>query len=215
MLENPIFPGISTGQIPNIWVWTASIDTNDISHKLVHIYTNLPFADEEVIKDENEMDLDTSPSDVMLDQYGKELYTDSIIRFASDYVKQEVTETLEEHIRSKLHTETNLSLKAGISNSLLGMSFEQIAHQVENFKTHSLEFNGVVKNLTINRQSEILEFFKSNISVISVGYWTNWTYKNYVNWTIGFKNFISPITFNFIGLMSMANTECDQKRKIL
>jgi hypothetical protein len=105
----------------------------------------------------NEMDLDTSPNDVMLDRYGKEPYAESIVKFASDYVKQEVTEILEEHIKNELRTETNLSLKAGISNSLLGMSFEQIAHRVlrdgGNFKTRSLEFNGVEENLTINRQS--------------------------------------------------------------
>ncbi|CAI2197675.1 18363_t:CDS:2, partial [Funneliformis geosporum] len=38
------------------------------------------------------------------------------------------------------------------------------------------------------------------------GYWTNWTYKNSVIWTIGFNNFISPIEFNFIGLISRVNS---------
>ncbi|CAG8450825.1 12348_t:CDS:2 [Funneliformis mosseae] len=104
-------------------------DTDEMSYKLVHIYTNLPFADE--VKDENEMDLDTIstiPNDVMLDRHDERPYIKSIIRFVSDFIKQEVTKTLEEDIRNKLHTETNLSLKAGISNSLLGMLFEQIAH---------------------------------------------------------------------------------------
>src|SRR5436305_1539147 len=96
-------------------------NSDELSHKLVHIYTNLPFADEEDENEmgENKMDLDTSSSDIVLDRYGKEPYTKEIIRFASDYVKREVTEKLEEQIRNRLHTETNLSLKAGISNSLL------------------------------------------------------------------------------------------------
>ncbi|CAI2201124.1 8508_t:CDS:1, partial [Funneliformis geosporum] len=138
-----------------------STDTDEMSHKFVHIYTNIPFADE--VKDENEMDLDTIPTipnDVMLDRHGEGSYTKSIVRFASDFVKQEVTKTLEEDIRNKLRTETNLSLKAGISNSLLGMSFEQIAHRVLRdggvFKTRSLELNGLEEDLIINRQSEIL-----------------------------------------------------------
>jgi len=84
-----------------------------------------------------------------------------------------MTKTLEEDIRNKLCTETNLSLKAEISNSLLGISFKQIAHQVLQdggvFKTCSLELNDLEKDLVINRQSEILEFFKSNISVIEDG----------------------------------------------
>ncbi|CAI2182402.1 1023_t:CDS:2, partial [Funneliformis geosporum] len=150
-----------------------STGTDEMSHKLVHIYTNLPFTNEEAVNDENQMDLDTSSSDIMLDRDGKEAYTKEIIRFASDYTKKEVTETLEEQIRNKLRTETNLSLKAGISNSLLGMSFEQIGHRVlrdgGNFKTRSLEHIGVEEDLTINKQSEILEFFKSNISAIEDG----------------------------------------------
>ncbi|GBC02263.1 hypothetical protein RclHR1_04530005 [Rhizophagus clarus] len=35
----------------------------------------------------------------------------------------------------------------------------------------------------------------------SDGYWTNWTYKDSVNWTIGLN---SPVTVNFIGLISIA-----------
>ncbi|CAI2179167.1 7075_t:CDS:2 [Funneliformis geosporum] len=142
-----------------------STDTDEMSHKLVHIYTNLPF-----VKDENEMDLDTNSSDIMLDRDGDEPYTKEIIRFASDYVKREVTEKLEDQIRNRLRIETNLSLKAGISNSLLGMSFEQIAHWMLReggiFKTHSLELNGVKEDLLIDRQGEIFEFFESDISVI-------------------------------------------------
>ncbi|GBB84043.1 hypothetical protein RclHR1_10690006 [Rhizophagus clarus] len=38
----------------------------------------------------------------------------------------------------------------------------------------------------------------------SDGYWTNWTYKDSVNWTIGLNNFISPVKVNFIGLISIA-----------
>jgi hypothetical protein len=147
-----------------------STDTDEMSHKLVHIYTNLPFADEEVVKDKNEMDLDANSSDVMLDRDGDEPYTKEIIRFASDYVKREVTEKLEDQIRNRLRIETNLSLKAGISNSLLGMAFEQIAHRVLReggiFKTRSLELNDVKEDLLIDRQGEIFEFFKSDISVI-------------------------------------------------
>ncbi|CAG8675800.1 912_t:CDS:2, partial [Funneliformis caledonium] len=144
-----------------------STDTDDISHKLVHIYTNFPLTDEEVIKDENEMDLDTSSRDILLDRDGKEPYTKEIIRFSSDYVKKEVTEKLEENIRNKLRTETYLSLESGISNSLLSISFEQIAHWVlrdgGSFKTRSLGFNGVEENFTIHRQSETLDFLKMTI----------------------------------------------------
>ncbi|CAG8653905.1 5545_t:CDS:2 [Funneliformis caledonium] len=90
----------------------------DVSHKLVHIYTNFPFTYEEVVKDENEMDLDLVQVIFMLDRDG-----------------------------TNLRTETFLSLKSGISNSLLGISFEQIAHQVLRdggiFKTHSLGFNDI------------------------------------------------------------------------
>ncbi|CAG8735399.1 8758_t:CDS:2, partial [Funneliformis mosseae] len=161
-----------------------STDTDEMSHKLVHIYTNLPFADE--VKDENEMDLDTIPTipnDVMLDRHGEGPYTKTIVRFASEFVKQEVTKTLEEDIRSKLRTETNLSLKAGISNSLLGMSFEQIVHRLLRdggvFKTRSLELNCLEEDLIINRQSEILELFKSNISVIEDGKYYKPVEQNY------------------------------------
>src|SRR5688572_31915458 len=43
-------------------------------------------------------------SDIMLDRDGDEPYTKEIIRFASDYVKREVTEKLEEQIRNRLRT---------------------------------------------------------------------------------------------------------------
>ncbi|CAG8695383.1 5691_t:CDS:2, partial [Funneliformis caledonium] len=134
---------------------SESTDIDKMSHKLIHIYTNLPFTDE--VKDENEMDLDTIltiPNDVMLDQHSEGPYTKSIVRFTSNFVKQEVTKILEEDIKNKLRTETNLSLKAGISNSLLGMLFEQIAHRMlcdgGIFKTRSLELNGLEKVLVIN-----------------------------------------------------------------
>jgi len=47
---------------------SESMDTDEMSHKLVYIYTNLLFTDE--VKDENEIDLDTIPTisnDIMLD----------------------------------------------------------------------------------------------------------------------------------------------------
>ncbi|RIA97115.1 hypothetical protein C1645_814504 [Glomus cerebriforme] len=132
--RNKIFYNVEREKVEELFLrWRGSsvyfriADIDEMSHKLIHIYTNLLFADEEVVKNKNKIDLNTN---IMLNQDGKELYTKEIIRFVFNYVKKEVTEKLEEYIKNKLYTKTNLSLKAGINNSLLGISFEQIAHQM-------------------------------------------------------------------------------------
>ncbi|GBC19248.2 hypothetical protein GLOIN_2v1486671 [Rhizophagus irregularis DAOM 181602=DAOM 197198] len=79
---------------------------DDVSHKLVHIWTNLPGRD------------DAEP------------YTQKIIKFASDYVVKQVTSNVKRMITNKLFMNLDEVLNGGKSNSVLGSYFESIAHQM-------------------------------------------------------------------------------------
>jgi hypothetical protein len=88
---------------------------------IIHIHVNLP------VKDDDELDEDElrqyTTDQLQLDRNGKTPYTKTILRFASNYVKEQVTELLEIRIRERLREQ----VKAGTGSSLLGSSFEYIA----------------------------------------------------------------------------------------
>ncbi|CAI2188688.1 19541_t:CDS:2 [Funneliformis geosporum] len=127
----------------------------DISHKLIHIWTNIPDEDimgetENIVSDED-------------DEVKREPYTKKIILFASNYVGRQVTKKLKTSILNKLFTELEESLSSGKSNQFLGSCFEQIAHQrLQNgraFDIRSLEPNGRTNSTkSFEKQDEILTF---------------------------------------------------------
>ncbi|CAG8616548.1 14373_t:CDS:2, partial [Funneliformis caledonium] len=63
---------------------------------------------------------------IHLDRDGKESYTQVTVRFALTYLKQRVTDQYEVRIREKLIAQ----IRVGIGSSLLGSSFEYIAHRI-------------------------------------------------------------------------------------
>ncbi|RGB22731.1 hypothetical protein C1646_775620 [Rhizophagus diaphanus] len=113
----------------------------DISHKLVHIVTNLPE-----------------------DRTNYPPYSQKIIKFASRYVGEKVTLKLETTLRNKLISEMNVALKFGKSNQVLGNVFEVIAHTILRkggyFKVRSLNNNVEdVKEIYVNPQNRTYMFF--------------------------------------------------------
>ncbi|GES98289.1 hypothetical protein GLOIN_2v1847979 [Rhizophagus clarus] len=81
----------------------------------------------------------SSTSQRQLDRNGKEPYTETIIRFASKYVRRQVTRQYEARIRERLLEKT----KAGTGNPLLGIVYEYMAHKIllngGNFDVRPLE----------------------------------------------------------------------------
>ncbi|CAI2176087.1 16262_t:CDS:2 [Funneliformis geosporum] len=140
------------------------IERSKFSHMIVHIDVNLPV--------ENEL------SQLQLDQNGKPPYTEVILRFASNYVREKVTDKLETSIRQRLLEQT----KAGTGNSLLGSAFEYIAHKIlrnggkfdvrplDEYKEVFDEYNNdkVDPDAIVNlpKQELTLYFNKTNIDVI-------------------------------------------------
>ncbi|CAB4443977.1 unnamed protein product [Rhizophagus irregularis] len=89
---------------------------------------------------------DQPSTDPSLDQPIKEeYYTDTIVKFASDYVGQQVILELEKSIIDKCHRDVNAVMKGGKSDPVVGCLFEQIAHRVlrngGSFKRRSLDTN--------------------------------------------------------------------------
>ncbi|CAB4443841.1 unnamed protein product [Rhizophagus irregularis] len=89
---------------------------------------------------------DQPSTDPSLDQPIKEeYYTDMIVKFASDYVGQQVILELKESIIDKCHRDVDAVMKGGKSDPVVGCLFEQIAHQVlrngGSFKRRSLDTN--------------------------------------------------------------------------
>ncbi|CAB4481093.1 unnamed protein product [Rhizophagus irregularis] len=89
---------------------------------------------------------DQPSTDPSLDQPIKEeYYTDTIVKFASDYVGQQVILELEKSIIDKCHVDVDAVMKGGKSDPVVGCLFEQIAHRVlrngGSFKRRSLDTN--------------------------------------------------------------------------
>jgi hypothetical protein len=114
----------------------------DISHKLVHIVTNLP-------EDGTEYPL----------------YSQKTMKFASHYVGEMVTSKLETSLRYRLIDEMNVALKFGKSNQIIGRLFEVVAHKLLRdggvFKVRSLDTN-MDKSYKINPQDKTFMFFDAS-----------------------------------------------------
>ncbi|RGB36480.1 hypothetical protein C1646_758035 [Rhizophagus diaphanus] len=65
-----------------------TVEQEDMSHKIVHIYVNLPIADDDKVEnDERVESIRSADNTQLLDQYGRQAYTKKIVKFASNYVK--------------------------------------------------------------------------------------------------------------------------------
>ncbi|PKC65674.1 hypothetical protein RhiirA1_460736 [Rhizophagus irregularis] len=124
-----------TGCTMDIFDYVGELDAGDkISHMLVHICVNLPAGDDD--DDDNNDDDDgydkrenissSSGSQIQLDKNDKEAYTETIVKFASKYVRRQVTVQYEARIRERLLEKT----KAGTGNPLLGIVYEYMAHKI-------------------------------------------------------------------------------------
>ncbi|RIA96685.1 hypothetical protein C1645_815112 [Glomus cerebriforme] len=140
--------------------------TDSLSHKLIHIHINHPVDYKEKIETTYNIDyydakyeqwlldmyfpqlkqdkyeqwlLDMYFPQLKQDKYCKDPYTDTTLRFASVYVMEKVTTNLERLIKQRLC----YKIKAGVSDSLLGNSFEYLAHNILRkggcFDVYSLE----------------------------------------------------------------------------
>ncbi|CAG8616946.1 15762_t:CDS:1, partial [Acaulospora morrowiae] len=142
---------------------------NDVSHKLIHIYTN-PLIDSDDIEVEGGEGVE---------HVDEEPYTLQIMAFASDYVGEEITKKFKSLILDKLRTQFELSC---IDYSCLGSCFKQMAHRIlrneGTFKVRSLES---IKNKrstqNVKNQNEILTF--SNIQTIEDGKYYRPANKNF------------------------------------
>jgi hypothetical protein len=85
---------------------------------VAHIHVNLPAEDDDEL-DEDEFII-SSDLPLQLDKNGKTPYTEITVRFASNKVRERVTQELEARIRQRLLDKT----KAGTGSPILGSSFE-------------------------------------------------------------------------------------------
>ncbi|CAB4383927.1 unnamed protein product [Rhizophagus irregularis] len=136
-----------TGCTMDIFDYVGELDAGDkISHMLVHICVNLPAGDDDDDDDDNDDDdgydkreniSSSSGSQIQLDKNDNEAYTETIVKFASNYVRRQVTVQCEERIRERLLEKT----KAG--TPLLGIVYEYMAHKIlrngGNFDVHPLD----------------------------------------------------------------------------
>ncbi|GBC04353.1 hypothetical protein RclHR1_05630010 [Rhizophagus clarus] len=100
----------------------GSDSTDIISHKIVHIYTNLPIEDGARNHDGSNEKIEYIDEGVP--------YTKSTIKFASDYVGKKVTINLKATIINDLCRNIDAVLDGGKSDPVLGCFFEQIAHRI-------------------------------------------------------------------------------------
>ncbi|PKC05163.1 hypothetical protein RhiirA5_502296 [Rhizophagus irregularis] len=110
---------------------------NDISHRLVHIRTNVP-EEEEAEEGKNLLYPFTSstlrgpsnkPSVVQNDNEGVPYYSQIILEFASDYVAEGVINRLSEINKQVLLDFVKTSVDVNEYSSLRGIIFERLAHQ--------------------------------------------------------------------------------------
>ncbi|CAG8435989.1 4252_t:CDS:1 [Funneliformis mosseae] len=141
---------------------------SDMSYKLLHIYTNAPIED---IEDENVESGEDVEDDEKIEAAGigcendKSPYTQTIIKYASYYVSELVTKKLQDVLMNKLRNELNASLSDGISNPLLGSTFEQFSHRIlrngGNFRVRLLDHASTTSTsfyIQMPRQDEKLMF---------------------------------------------------------
>ncbi|CAB4383198.1 unnamed protein product [Rhizophagus irregularis] len=181
----------------------GDVAKDDISHKLIHIWTNFPEGSNDNLKpltgplfkssssgqppadllldptdllpDQSSTDLlpDQPPTDLSLEQpyqsstdlllnpltdlsldqtqiqveriIEEEHYTETIVKFASNYVGEQVIIELRKIVIDKCRREVNAVIDGGKSNPVTGCIFEQIAHRVlrngGTFKRRSLDTN--------------------------------------------------------------------------
>ncbi|EXX62053.1 hypothetical protein RhiirA5_395628 [Rhizophagus irregularis] len=179
-----------------------SIGDDNVSHMLVHIHVNLPAEDDVSNDDDDDDDVDnndnsdsndgdvnvksgSSASQVQLDKYGEIAYTETVLKFASNKVMKLVTQKLESRIRQRLLEKT----KADTGNTLLGTSFEYLAHRIlrngGKFDIRPLDkYSGEVSSdpdavVDLHTQDEQLYFSKNNIDVIENKMYYQPTEKNF------------------------------------
>lgn len=160
----------------------SCIERTEFSHMIVHINVNLP------VENDNK------------DKNGKIPYTEITLRFASDYVKELVTDRLAERIRERLLEQT----MAGIGSSLLGISFEYMAHKIlrngGNFDVRPLdEYSNYDPDAIIDlpKQSISLYFKKKKVDEINDGMY-------YQAWEKNFPSLDSLIAPNKVFQMTIA-----------
>lgn len=137
----------------------GSNSREDVSHILVHMWTNIPGNDvsgEESAENENE-----------IEQIAEEYYTETIIKFASEYVGEIIYERLKDSMIRRLQAEVEACIESGksINNAYFGCYFEQIVHRIfrkgGTFRVRSLEPNSdttLQLYEDVNKQDEILKF---------------------------------------------------------
>ncbi|GES82570.1 crinkler (CRN) family protein, putative [Rhizophagus clarus] len=161
------------------YIGESSVERTLFSHMVVHIHVNLP------LKDDNEVDKDElsqySEARLQLDRNGLTPYTETILRFASNYVQERVTGLLETRIREKLLVQ----IKAGTGNPLLGNTFESVAHKMlrngGNFDVRPLDEyddgNNDDPDAKVNLPQQNVPFYfrKNTVGVIKDGtYYQAW-----------------------------------------
>ncbi|GBC25389.2 hypothetical protein GLOIN_2v1886436 [Rhizophagus irregularis DAOM 181602=DAOM 197198] len=131
------------------------------------IQRKLTQADNNDLKDEeNTVDEDE------INYIAEEYYTETIIKYASDYVGEIIYERLKDSIIRRLQAEVEacIAREKSINNAYFGCYFEQIVHRIFRkggpFRVRSLEpdSNDNLLTETLNKQDEILKF--SNVESI-------------------------------------------------
>ncbi|CAB5187431.1 unnamed protein product [Rhizophagus irregularis] len=138
----------------------------DVSHILVHIWKNVPEDNNDLKDEENTVDEDE------INYIAEEYYTETIIKYASDYVGEIIYERLKDSIIRRLQAEVEacIAREKSINNAYFGCYFEQIVHRIFRkggpFRVRSLEpdSNDNLLTETLNKQDEILKF--SNVESI-------------------------------------------------
>jgi hypothetical protein len=171
----------------------SCIERSKFSHMIVHINVNLP------VKNDNK----PVENQLQLDENGKIPYTKITLKFASDYVKEQITDLLEERIRERLLEQT----KAGIGSSLLGISFEYMAHKIlrngGNFDVRPLDKYSDGDNndpgaiIDLPQQNISLYFKKKKVDEIKDGMY-------YQAWEKNFPSLDSLIAPNKVFQMTIA-----------
>ncbi|GBC06602.1 hypothetical protein RclHR1_06950008 [Rhizophagus clarus] len=183
------------------YVGESDVERTLSSHMIVHIHVNLPVKDD---KEVGEYELSQySETQLQLDRNGITPYTETILRFASNYVLEQVTELLETRMRERLRDQ----IKAGTGNSLLGNAFEYIAHKMlrngGNFEVRPLDeyskenIDDPAAKVNLSQQNLPLYFKSSSIDKIKDGMY-------YQAWESNFPSLDSVITPNKVFQMTIA-----------
>jgi hypothetical protein len=143
---------------------SASDSSEDVSYMLIHIWTNV--SEEDNLKEDNDNKGKGKETDEVKSIGEGQYYTQTIIKFASDYVGERITERLKDMIMSRLQAEVEACLSNGksINNAYFGCYFEQVVHRMfrkgGTFFARSLESDQLEYEITLKSQNEILKFSK-------------------------------------------------------